>query len=230
MIWFYSGTPGSGKSLSAAKAVLEVLTGGKNVIAARMSLYEDKIYDLLSKKKNLGTITQVSYDDVTPKFFYEYALKNHLPRKEGQTYIFMDEVQLLLGPTVMKLKSQEDRNYRRDWLEFMTQHRHLGFHIIMISQFDRLVDPQIRTLFEYNIVHRKINHAGTFGWFLSKLHINLFMRIEKWYGNNCVLSKEFFRFSKKYASIYDSYSHFSGLLGEHNEVEALNDQRSVQIV
>jgi zona occludens toxin (predicted ATPase) len=229
MIWFYSGTPGSGKSLSAAKELLQILSCRKNVIT-NMIVNEDNIKHQLRRKKRIGELVQLTNKEVTPSTFHEYAVKHHKPRLEGQTYIIIDEAQLLVGPTVMKLRTQENRNFRQDWLDFFTQHRHLGYHIIMISQFDRLIDPQIRSLFEYNIIHKKINNVGTFGWILTLLKVPLFLRVEKWYGNSMVLAKTWFMYSKKYASIYDSYSRFTGLIGEHAEVAALDDQRSVQIV
>lgn len=228
MIWFYSGTPGSGKSLSAAKELLRILSLKKNVIT-NMIVNEDQIKHHLRRKKRIGELVQLTNKEMTPSTFNAYAVQHHQPRVEGQTYIIIDEAQLLVGPTVMKLRTQENRNFRQDWLDFFTQHRHMGFHIIMISQFDRLIDPQIRTLFEYNIIHKKINNVGTFGWFLTILKIPLFLRIEKWYGNSLVLAKEWFMYNSKYASIYDSYSRFTGLIADHAELAASDDQRSVQI-
>lgn len=229
MIWFYSGTPGSGKSLSAAKDILQILPLGKNIIT-NMNIDVNRINELLKRKKRLGKLIQVPITDMTPQLFYNFAIQNHKPKVEGLTYIIIDEAQLIIGPTVMKLKTQENRHYRQDWLDFFTQHRHAGFHIILISQFDRLIEPQIRTLFEYNVVHKKINNVGTFGFILRILKIPLFLRIEKWYGNNLVLAKTWFTFNKKYASVYDSFSRFTSLIGDHAEIALSEDQRSVQII
>jgi len=137
-------------------------------------------------------------------FFYKYAKKFHKKGVEGQTLIVIDEAQMVMSPSVIKLKCQEDKNYRVDLLEFFTQHRRLGFNIILVSQFDKLIDAQVRCLFEYDCKHRKANNFS-FGWLFSLFKISLFVQVQYWYCINQKLSASFFTYSKKYSRIYDSY-------------------------
>lgn len=210
MMSLYSGTPGSGKSLSMCKEVAFWLKSlNKNVIAN--TRINRKF--ILGDKKG-GRFYYFSNDVLTPDLLYKYALRFHKLGVESQTLIVMDEAQVKFSPTAVKLFTQEDNNYRQDWLEFFTQHRHLGFDVIIISQFDRLIDAQVRCLFEYNFVHRKANNLGALGIFLSILHIPLFVQIQHWYGARQVCGHKFFLYRHKYSKMYDSYSYRSQILSK----------------
>lgn len=230
MIYFYSGTPGSGKSLKVSQEVVFKLIKRKtNVIACNYNVNYDyirknprivklnkirKFFGLKPKKenyKNIGKLYTLSLEHTTPENFIKYALKFHDVGKENQTLIVIDEAQAILSPTAVKLKCQEDKYYRQRWLDFFTQHRHLGFDVIIVSQFDRLIDPQVRCLFEYDYVHRKCNNFGLFGLILESLGISLFVQIQKWYGIKEKMGHEFFRYKKKYSNVYNSYKKFSDL-------------------
>lgn len=224
MIYFYSGTPGSGKSLRVARDIKQkLLLRKQNVIGnmyinfkyLRTSHFKVKVNSMFNKlfkknlfktvyKKNIGNYYYISNDKMTVDFLYNYAKKFHVYGKEGQTLLVIDEAQMLYSPTVIKLKKQEYPHFRTDWLEFYTQHRRLGFNIILVSQFDRLIDPQIRCLFEYNHIHRKVNNFGA-GWIFSLMRMSLFVSVHYWYGIRQKTGMEFFTYSKKYAEIFDSY-------------------------
>lgn len=246
MIYFYSGTPGSGKSLRVARDIVNKIRIKKQtvitnmyidfnyVIQSKFKVTMNSAYSRLCKHvfksvnkllkpfkikalevkprtifrdtriKSYGQYMYLSNTDFSVEYLYDYASKHHVKGKEGQTLIVIDEAQMLFNPSVVKLKRQEDADYRVNWLEFLTQHRRLGFNIILVSQFDRLIDAQIRCLFEYNNIHRKINNFGI-GWIFSILGISLFISVQYWYGINQRMGSEFFTYKKKYARIYDSY-------------------------
>lgn len=208
MIYFFSGTPGSGKSLQVAKDIVKRLTGFKENVIANMEINTDAIYFKKNgKRRKTGRFYYLNNKYLTPAFLYEYAMKFHVKGKEGQTLLVIDEAQMIFSPTVVKLKCQEDKTYRVEWLDFFTQHRHLGYNIIIISQFDRLIDAQIRCLFEYNVIHRKVNNFKI-GWVLSLLKISLFVSVTVWYGVNQKCGASFFFYNKRFAKIYDSYKKF----------------------
>ncbi len=229
MIYFFSGTPGSGKSLRVAREILIATRIRKqNVITVNMPIDVNFIrvnrfkkflkplfHSIFGYKKSfdvsysgMGDITVLRSDEISPAFLFDYAFKNHKRGKESQSILIIDEAQMVLGPTVMKLKSQENKTYRVDWLDFLTQHRHLGFDVIIISQFDRLIDPQVRCLFEYNYVHRKVNNFGV-GWILSIFKISLFIQIKMWYGVRQKMGSEFYTYRKYFSKVYDSYSRWN---------------------
>jgi len=216
VIYFYSGTPGSGKSFCTAKEIWQRLRLKRDIIST-VNINLDKISD--GGKKVLGKFTYKPIMDITPEYLYEYAFKNHKKGKEGQTLLILDECQIIFNPREYQLKN------RAEWILFFTKHRHLGYKIIMISQNDRLIDRQIRSLFEYEVKHRKVNNRG----FLWMLPFKCFAQISYWYGVKERLSGKFIIFKKKYAQIYDSYVMYddflkqkgfdtSGELGESGEL------------
>ena len=139
MIYFYSGTPGSGKSLHVAIDIFRKLRFKKNVIATfpiNISMVSNK------GKRKIGNFVYKDVSELTVQFLFDYALEHHVIGKEGQTLVVIDECQILFNPREFGKKD------RLQWITFFTQHRKLGYNFILISQFDRLVDRQIRFLFE----------------------------------------------------------------------------------
>lgn len=203
MISLYSGTPGSGKSLSMCKEVCYWLKSLQKNVIANTFIKRDKI---IKKGKKGGHMYYFNNETLTTDLLYKYALKFHKLGKESQTLLVIDEAQIKFSPVACKLFSQENRYYRQDWLEFFTQHRHLGFDVIIVTQFDRLIDSQIRCLFEYNFVHRKANNFQTIGKLLTIFRIPLFIQIQYWYGIKEISGQKFFTYRKKYSEIYDSFS------------------------
>ena len=195
MIYFYSGTPGSGKSLHVAKDIYTKLKYKGNVIASF-----PVNTNIISKngKKEIGQFIYKDYSELTVQFLINYAQENHVPGKEGQTLVVIDECQIIFNPR------EFNRNDRLEWITFFTQHRKLGYNFILISQFDRLVDRQIRCLFEYEIKHRKINNFGI-GMFIP---IPTFVAITLWYGLREKISSEFFFYTKKFGKLYDTSMFF----------------------
>lgn len=215
MISLYSGTPGSGKSLSVAKQIVESIESGRNVIG-NMIVDLSSIYEVNNKRrkpKKYGEYVFFNNHELTPEFLMSYAIKNHKKGKEGQTVVIWDEVQMAFSPSVVKSKCQENKNYRIQWLDFFTQHRHLGYDVIFVTPFDKLIDNQLRDLIEYNYIHRKINNFGNaFSLFLDCFGVKLFAQIKYWYGMKMRIEGGFFFYNKKYARIYDSYARFEQMV------------------
>lgn len=194
MIILYSGTPGSGKSLNVARKIYNRLNRKKynNVIAnfnINLRLIKSNNYNFIYRDNS----------DLTVQFLVNYAKKNHIMGKENQTLVVVDECQVIWNSRDWNSKIY--KNYRMDWIKFFTQHRKLGFNFIIIAQYDRMIDKQIRCLIEYEILHRKVNNYKI-GILFPK---PLFIAIEKWYGLNEILSREFFMYRKKWGEFYDSY-------------------------
>lgn len=208
MIYFYSGTPGSGKSLQVAKDIVSKLTIKKQNVIANIDINRESVSKgLFGLKRKTGRFFYINNKNLTPEFLYKYAYKYHVKGREGQTLLVIDEAQMIFSPTVVKLKCQEDKEYRVKWLDFFTQHRHLGYNIIIISQFDRLIDAQVRCLFEYNVIHRKVNNFKI-GWVLSVFKMSVFCSVHYWYGVNQKCGAQFYMYRKKWSKIYDSYKKF----------------------
>ncbi|MDB8791990.1 zonular occludens toxin domain-containing protein [Romboutsia sp. 1001216sp1] len=194
MIYFYSGTPGSGKSLHVAQDIYNKLFIRKQNVIANFDINRE----IYNKKKKKGKFLYVPNNELTPEFFYQYAKDHHVLGKESQTLVILDECQILFNPRAWNDK------YRINWVNFFTQHRKWGYNFILISQFDRLVDRQIRSLFEYEVKHRKVNNFK-----LAKLFpISTFCAVEYWYGVKERVGCEFFIYKKKYGQMYDTFKNF----------------------
>ena len=197
MISFYSGTPGSGKSLHVAQVIYNRLRYARtNVIATfpiKMSLVTN------DGKCKTGQFSCMHYTDISPSFLVDYAKTHHAHGKEGQTLVVIDECQIIFNPRDV------DKSDRRAWIDFFTQHRKLGYDFILISPNDRLIDRQIRALFEYEVRHLKANNLGLIGMLLP---FPVFVARTYWYSIKELMSSEFFFYRKKWANLYDSYLFF----------------------
>lgn len=196
MIYFYSGTPGSGKSLHVARDIYNRLNYNKKnpwVIANFM------INEKMIKNKN-AVFTYKDNSELTVKFLLQYALKNHKIGRENQTLIVVDECSVIWNSRAW----MTDKD-RMEWLKFFVQHRKLGYNFILISQNDRQIDRQIRALIEYEVTHRKVNNFK-----IGKLlPWSTFIAITRWYGVKEKLNTEFFIYSRKWGRFYDSYGTFA---------------------
>lgn len=193
MITFYSGTPGSGKSLHVARDIYNRLVFLKRPVISTFNINID--YLTKHGKRNIGKFVYKPINELSVDFLYDYAKNNHVYGKESQTLVVIDECQLLFNPREFSKKD------RLDWINFFTIHRHLGYTFVLISQFDMLVDKQIRNLFEYDVKHRKLSNIGIFRF----IPIKIFCSVSYWYSVRKKLGVEFFIFRKKYSNIYDSF-------------------------
>lgn len=206
MITFYSGTPGSGKSLDVAREIIFWLKMGRPVIG-NMYLNES----MISKYK--GKYYFVDTYAMNPRDFIAFSRKNLLKGKEGQCLIVIDECHRIFNSRTIN-----DKN-RPAWLDFFPLHRQFGFECYLVAQWDRQIDRQIRAQFEYEVKHRKGNNMGNIGFVLSLFCGTFFVRMENWYGSNQRLSSTFFRYHKKWGRLYDSYMAFD----ENEKIEKRND-------
>ena len=202
MISLYSGTPGSGKSLHMAMNLYWWIRAGKPCIC-NFALATDKIK--LSKKQDYHFVRE---DQLTPAYLIQFArerIKKNGRVKEGSILLVIDECQRLFNARDWGQKG------RADWLTFFTLHRHLGYDIILIAQFDRMLDRQIRSLIEYEYIHRKVSNFGWKGKLLSLFAFgNLFVTVKVWYPMKEKVGSEFFRAKKMYYGLYDTFATFDG--------------------
>ena len=232
MIMFYSGTPGSGKSLHVASDILRYIKGGKNVIA-NFEVNEDLFRQKRGKSRgrfvylsNWNLMNKVRVVDRTCSkvklispidALYGFALNFHSRNAKGQiiedqTLLVLDEAQLLFNS-----RTWQDSN-RMEWGDFFTQHRKYGYEVIIISQMERLIDRQIRGLFELEVNHKKIMHYKMIGALLSMpFRGKLFLAVTHWRGvsgKDGVVGSQWFVGNKKLYSLYDSYKIFERITGD----------------
>lgn len=199
MLSLWTGTPGSGKSLHMAECIYWRIRFGKPVIAnfeINTELFQDA-----------SSFVYLPNEMMTPRSLQEYAewYFSENDFKESQIILFFDEAQIVLGNRDWKAED------RKDWIKFFTQHRKLGYDIILIAQFHEMIDKQVRTLVEYEVHHRKVNNVGWFGRLVSIFALGhpVVCAVTKWYGQKMRLSSEFFIGRKKFYRIYDTYKLFN---------------------
>lgn len=198
MIYLYSGTPGSGKSLHTASVIYYSLKMGRPVIA-------NFPFNFDAIKKRKAQFIERDNVNLTPSFLIEYAHHFFHGRqiKEGHILLVIDECQLMFNAR------EWNASGRADWLSFFTQHRKYGYDIILIAQFDRMIDRQIRSLIEYEQIHRKVSNYGLKGRILSIIMGgNTFVSVKVWYPMKEKVGQEFFHARKKFYSLYDTFGMF----------------------
>lgn len=196
MLSLYSGTPGSGKSLHCARTIKNWSRLGYPVIA-------NFPVDLSMHRR--ADFTYCPNDQLTPDFLIGFSRQRYPDRMppEGSFLLVIDECQLLFNAR------EWQKNGRSTWLSFFTQHRKWGFDIILIAQFDRMVDRYIRSLIEYEFIHRKMSNFGWQGKLMSlAFGGNAFIAVKMWYPLKEKIGSEVFHARKSLFRIYDTYATF----------------------
>lgn len=196
MIKLYSGTPGSGKSLHMAKAIKDALKKGVPVIcnfyvSRDLEGYENFIY--------------VDTFEITPAGLKGFSKLFFKDRKvvEDSIFLIIDEAQMLFNPRKWQQKGRDE------WLHFFSVHRHYGYFILLVSQYDKMLDAQIRPLIEYECIHRKVSNFGLRGKILSLLMGgSTFFSCVYWYPAKQYMSTEVIHGSKKLYSVYNTFNEF----------------------
>lgn len=201
MITLYTGTPGSGKSLHIAQDILRWCKKKKDcLVVCNFPVF-------LNKLKHPSRFVFLENPDLSPPSIVslcrDFFDSRGLPTEEGRVLLVIDEAQLIFNSRDWR----EDG--RRDWLSFFSQHRKFGVDVILACQYDQMIDKQIRTLVEYEVVHRKVTNNGSLGLILRLFAFgDLFVAVEKWYSLQVRTSTSYFRFSKKYYGLYDTFRLF----------------------
>lgn len=202
MITLYSGTPGAGKSLHLASRLYHRMQYKSAPTIGNFAC------DFSSIKNPKGEFHYIDNSDLTPDKLIEFS-KDYSDRigrrvKEGEILLVIDECQILFNSRDWGQKN------RMAWCAFFTQHRKLGYEVILVAQFDRMLDRQIRSLIEYEWIHRKVSNYGIQGKFISLFcGGKLFVAVKVWYPMKEKVGSEFYMYHKKYANIYDTYALFT---------------------
>ena len=152
MIKLFSGTPGSGKSLHTAEKIYYALRAGRPVIC-NFDINREFVKGRRGRKCDF---TYIANDQLSVEFLLSLStsyFSNHRMR-EDWILLVLDEAQLLFNAR------EWGQNGRKEWLSFFSQHRKYGYEIILVAQFDRMLDRQIRSLIEYEFIH-EFEHYDT---------------------------------------------------------------------
>lgn len=204
MLEAYTGTCGSGKTYHAAYVAWDRLRFGHPVIT-NMSL------TLPAKKRGKPyPYYHVDIYDLNPQRLREISEEIREARgwkrvPEDYIYLIVDEAQLIFNCR------EWDAHGRKEWTAFIQQHRKYGYHIIFVTQYIKMIDTQMRSLMEYNILHRKFSNFGLRGTFLSLLLLSpsLFACVRMWAVTNDRIDCELLRYSRRIGRLYNTRESFS---------------------
>lgn len=202
MINLYSGTPGSGKSLHTAERIYYALRAGRPVICN----FDINIGFVKGRKNRNVAFTSISNDQLNPEYLCSFASSYFASHRMREDWILLviDEAQLLFNAR------EWGQTGRKEWLSFFTQHRKYGYEVILVAQFDRMLDRQIRSLIEYEYIHRKVSNFGAWGKVFSVVFLGkLFVAVKMWYPLHERIGADWFVCKKRFFRLYDTYKNFS---------------------
>ena len=192
MIEFYTGTPGSGKSAHVMQQIQRFANDGRTVIA-NFPLCHKPFFAAKSFR-----YVFVDTFDLDPNELRVRACEFG-DGSENSILLVVDEAQLIFNA-----RDWNDAK-RRDWISFFTQHRKLGYRVILVSQSMEMVDKQIRALAEYNVSHRKPGNFGIIARLISLLFADrAFVTVTTWPLGRTRLGSGFFLLTPERAKMYDT--------------------------
>lgn len=203
MIELYSGTPGSGKSLHVATKIRQWLHRWKSPVITNFNFRA-----AACKPRGYGSLLVINNRQLTPDFLEFFS--EEYKRVRGWNTIPEEHILLVIDEAQILFNSREwNKPNRNAWISFFTQHRKLGYRVIMIAQFDRMLDRQIRSVIEYEHIHRKVKNVGRWGMIFNAvagggLHVD----VKLYKPLNEKISSEWFKGNKSLYSLYDSYTRF----------------------
>ncbi|MCI5501556.1 MAG: hypothetical protein MR409_06505 [Lachnospiraceae bacterium] len=202
MVVSYLGTPGSGKSLHAAKDIVEALALGRLVITNfPVNAKGLKIH----KKSRLVTLDNQSIK-YSPHLI-ECACRNYFEKYgKRKVLVVLDECQLLFDSRHWNAPGRDDWNY------FFSQHRKIcgiDSNVILITQNEKALDKRIVPQAEYFYLHTNLKYGNSIELFISMLcGFTLFKYKKIWRSGKDVVEVKAFRGKKKYFNIYDTFMIF----------------------
>jgi hypothetical protein len=179
-------------------------------IKARLAIGKPVICNFpvdLKRVKHPELFCYIPNDEIKPSALVEYSRAYFGDRKikEEEIFLIIDEAQLLFNAREWQAVNASG------WISFFTQHRKYGYHVILIAQFDRMIDRQIRSLIEYEFIHRKVSNFGWFGKIMSSIALGkLFVSVQMWYPLKEKVGSEFFVARPGLYRLYDTYAEFAG--------------------
>lgn len=232
MIEVAQGSPGSGKSaVAVARAILHLRKGG--VVAANFSLVSGWAEEIASKHILVRLFFFLRLTDLAERLKYKYAssmyrrfyrvdsveaIRSINPRSEavdiykddgsyseGAGLLLLDECQLVFNA----------RKWEKNmpWIEFFTQHRKLGWNVILIAHSIEMIDSQLRPLAEYESRFRNLQKVRIPVLGLPFSPYPLFLVIKRYAGlgagASVVASRDLFPLPLWAARLYDSLEVFS---------------------
>lgn len=193
MIEIIQGTPGSGKSaVSLVMGLSHLVDGG--ALACNFDLVPDWAWLLagLNFRVRMGFADQLQRANSLRQRCFRigssktiFDLSEQLKTcglsdkwknsREGKGLLILDEAQLVFN--------SRDFQKNMPWIEFFTQHRKLGWNIILIAHHIHMIDKQIRPLVEIETRFRNLKNVNFPILPIPVSPFNLFLGVRFYSGN-----------------------------------------------
>lgn len=166
----YTGPRGSGKTSHAVNDAFKRLGQRRNnYVIANFGLKFTK----RQLKKGYGDrFIYIPNEGLTPHKLMELSARYGWYKKEGATLLIIDEAGLKFNSRDWQIKGTD----RMAWIDFFVNSRKLGYDPLLIAQFIKMVDRQIREIIEHEVKHARLNNLHFFTW----LPLPVFVTITKW--------------------------------------------------
>jgi len=219
MITLLQGTPGSGKSSVMVTDMAEHLLSG-GWIATNFSLVPNWLdilcnyslkyrYFMDEGQRQLyrDSLSRRAWQVGTPDTVETLGkvMRSSVPRvREGMGKLFLDEAQFLFN----------SRNWQQNsgFIEFFTQHRKLGWDVVLIAHTKDMIDKQIRGLIELETRIRNLQKIKLFGmvpcaWKPTFLCITRYAGVAAGAGE--IFSKRLYPLHRTFSQLYDTMEVFA---------------------
>lgn len=206
MISAFTGTPGSGKSLHAAKEIYEALKHCRyKKVVCNMEIkkelftkeQQERFQFVENMKLTVPNLWQIGEE------WYQSHMELPLSKREKCILLVIDECQTLFNAR------EWGKNSKAGWPEFFSLHRHVGYQIILVTQMLEALDKQVRGLVEFETTHYKARNMGLPGAMLHVLALGgLFRAVTYWTPKNERVYAEFFKYRRVYGELYDTHAFF----------------------
>lgn len=172
MIELFDGSIGSGKSIHVVR---EVKKRTRRPVIMNFPL-----------RKMRANWHYWDNDEITVERLVEFARQHANERyggrmREGMILLVIDEASMLWNARDYNAKGKGD--WTKKWLRFFAQSRKLGFDVILVAQFDKQIDRQIRACVEWQVSHYSAKHMFPIKYLVRLLffcHVTLTVR--RWYA------------------------------------------------
>jgi len=163
----YEGTPGSGKTLHATEEGIIAMRRPGGVIANYV------VTKPRLRKDGSEKWVYLSAEDMTPEALIEHAERWHPKGKESQGTIIIDECHRVLNSRTTWTGRQKIASRQLELVQFLAEHRHFGYDVILVVQNLQMLDKHARFLAEYRVKHFKANNF----WWLAWVPLPIFGRV-----------------------------------------------------
>lgn len=193
MIEIIQGTPGSGKSAVALSMGLAHLADG-GALACNFDLVDDWawLFAGYNLRVRMGMADQLQraielrrrcFRIGTSKTIFDLSrqLKDcglgpkWENAREGKGLLILDEAQLVFN--------SRDFQKNMPWIEFFTQHRKLGWNVLLIAHHIQMIDKQIRPLVELETRFRNLKNVTFPATPIPLSPFNLFLGVRFYAGH-----------------------------------------------